>query len=100
MCTPKTLVSEMCRALPHSDNFLTGRKTKLVMVYTAGVGSGLAAVGAFYFARKLAFPNPNHALMSVLPTLRANPEVRSLVGSNLRPGLFKTYSYIGVQPRK
>eukprot|EP00731_Ephydatia_muelleri_P016942 Em0010g40a len=45
--------------------------------------------------RSLAFPNPNHALMSVLPTLRANPEVRSIVGSNLKPGLFKTYSYIG-----
>ena len=81
-------------------SFLTGHKTKLLTAYVAGVGSGLTAVGAFYLARKSTFPNPKHALMSVLPTLRANPEVRSLVGSNLRPGLFKTYSYIGGRPRK
>ncbi|KAL5468707.1 hypothetical protein EMCRGX_G029816 [Ephydatia muelleri] len=77
----------------HTKDFR--RKTKIVTVYLAGVGSGLAAVGAFFLSRRLAFPNPNHALMSVLPTLRANPEVRSIVGSNLKPGLFKTYSYIG-----
>lgn len=81
----------------HSEGFR--RKTNVVAAYALGIGSGVAAVYAVYLARRFALPNPSHALMGVLPTLRANPEVRSVVGSNLRPGHFKAYSYIGIRPR-
>lgn len=69
--------------------------TPRYVVFTAGVLSGFAAVSAWQLARRYHSPSPERVFATVLPMLRANTECRTLLGGQLKPGLFRAYAYAG-----
>lgn len=64
-------------------------------VFATGFSSALVLVGCVQLCRPRLYPSPERVLRQVLPTLRANREVRAVVGSQLQPGLFRAYSHAG-----
>ena len=85
-----------------------------VALFSSGVALGVVAMATGPTLRRWGSPRPNRVFASVLPMLRANNEVcvcvcvcvvppsfsplfkvRDLVGSTLKPGLFRAYAYGG-----
>ena len=64
-------------------------------VFATGFTSALGLVYVAQLVRRYYHPSPERAFQTVLPILRANEEVRKAVGTQLRPGLFRAYSYAG-----
>lgn len=64
--------------------------------FAGGLLCGIGLVGAgSLLTRRILYPNPEVVFQSILPKLRASPEVAQLVGRHLQPGLFRAYSHIG-----
>ena len=64
--------------------------------FAGGLLCGIGLVGAgSLLTRRILYPNPEVVFQSILPKLRASPEVAQLVARHLQPGLFRAYSHIG-----
>ncbi|XP_064387937.1 uncharacterized protein LOC135336076 [Halichondria panicea] len=57
------------------------------------LGSVFAGAGTLVVARRRIFPRQQDVLTSLLPLLRAEPEVRHLIGSKLVPGTITTLKH-------
>ena len=79
---------------PSSEIPLSARRSRTA-VFMAGFSSGLAVVGVARLIRRYSHPSPDYVFNSVLPVLRGSGEVRAMVGSQLKPGLFRAYSHTG-----
>lgn len=64
-------------------------------VFASGVVLGIVTMATGPILRRWSCPRPDIVLKSVLPQLRANNEVRDLIGSSLQPGTFRAYTYDG-----
>ncbi|CAI8036908.1 hypothetical protein GBAR_LOCUS20677 [Geodia barretti] len=63
--------------------------------FSSGVALGVISMAISPALRRWKSPRSDRVLSSVLPMLRANSEVRQMVGASLTPGLFRAYSYSG-----
>ena len=88
----RLLFTQLTCILSHRTH--SARWSKLA-VFATGFTSALGLVYIAQLVRRYYHPNPERAFQTVLPILRANEEVRKAVGTQLRPGLFRAYSYAG-----
>ena len=63
--------------------------------FAYGFLTGIAFLKAVRFYQRWRLPSFNKVQSSVLPMLRANQDVRQVIGKNLKPGLLSGYAYMG-----
>ena len=67
----------------------------VIKSFTCGLLAGLACFPALRYYRKWRLPTPKKIQSAVLPMLRANADIRKMLGTSLEPGLLSTHSYQG-----
>ena len=87
------------KIMPAADDTKTRTKitSKWMLAKTFGLGfvSGIVFLRAVRFYQIWRLPNTTEVQSIVLPMLRANQDVRSVIGTSLRPGLMSTFAYTG-----
>ncbi len=78
-----------------TDSKGTISKWKLAKTFSLGFVSGIIFLRAARFYQVWRLPKVMKVQSSVLPMIRANQDVRQVIGKNLRPGLLSTFAYTG-----